>query len=233
MLKDKLHTIVLCLRSGGDFNHRDVEVLSRNIWKHWQGANLRIICLNDQISQPFLLNNYMLYPTPQKQWEGWWTKMNLFSPEMEQFRPFLYIDLDTAIVNDVSIMFPTEENENKFIALGNFKIDKLTTELQSGLMWIPAKSITVTKIWDAWNSDSTRHQRVYKRGGDQLFLKNTIKAPEAYWQNSTNAITSFKINGSGGWLKEIPNHISIVCFHGFPRIWEASASIQWLKNYIK
>ena len=35
MLKDKLHTVVLTLRSGGDFGYMDVDVLARNIRKQW------------------------------------------------------------------------------------------------------------------------------------------------------------------------------------------------------
>ena len=234
MLNKEIHTVVLTLRTGGDFSYRDIDVLARNIRKQWtKEYTLRIICLHDKVTSPYVLNNCIMYPTPYKEWKGWWTKMNLFAPEMEQFRPFLFMDLDTAIVNDISGVFPSSENEGKFIALGNFKTNMLTTELQSGLMWIPAKSTTVTKIWDTWISNTSRHIKTFHKAGDQGFLRETVKAPEAYWQNLTNRITSFKINHTGGWLKEIPNNISIVCFHGFPRIWEASKSINWIKEYTK
>src|SRR5512138_2980603 len=91
-------TIVLVLRSGKDFGFRDVELIARHINGKWQSpVRPRIVCLWDKATTHYNLGN-IEYP-------GTWSRMQLYSPEMEQYRPFLYVDLDTAVINSLENIF--------------------------------------------------------------------------------------------------------------------------------
>ena len=113
-MNNQIQTVVLCWRSGGDFTFKDVELLSYHLHKNHSGK-LRILCLTDRVDSPTPLSMCTLLPAGNKKWPGWWTKMNMFSPDMEKYRPFLYLDLDTAVVDNLSGILPPTGNEDKFI----------------------------------------------------------------------------------------------------------------------
>ena len=226
MLSDFSYTIMLVLRSGGDFTFQDVELISYHIKTHYRGMyGLKVFCLFDKIDQTFELKNCILLPTPYKEWKGWWSKMNLFSPEMEQYRPFLYLDLDTAVVGDVSELLNRECID--FIGLEDF-YEK--GKLASGMMWMPMENEEIQVIWNEWIKSPEQHTKKFR--GDQNFLRNFIFS-NRYWQDVTNKICSFKVrNKDRSWLQEIPEEVSTVCFHGHPRIKDA-VSVPWVREYVQ
>jgi hypothetical protein len=129
---DNKRTIVLVLRSGGDFAFRDVELIARHINGKWQSQiRPRIICLYDKITNPVDLGNFELLPLANNL-PGTWSRMILYSPEMEQYRPFLYIDLDTAIIQSLENIFELVENPSMFIPLEDFY---QKGQLATGLAW--------------------------------------------------------------------------------------------------
>jgi hypothetical protein len=60
-MQSKQDTVVLCLRSGGDFSFVDVELLSHHLQRQHTG-DLRILCLYDKVDQVFQLKNVTLAP---------------------------------------------------------------------------------------------------------------------------------------------------------------------------
>lgn len=235
VMNNQIQTVVLVLKSGGDFSFKDVELLSFHLHKQWHEENeLRVLCLWDKIDQPFELINVTLLPTTNKEWPGWWTKMNLFAPDMEQYRPFLYMDLDTAVVNDLAGILPPTGHEKEFICLGGFFRPDTTHGLQSGLMWFPAKNDMISKVWYQWVQNPMGYAKSFQnRGGDQGFLRSILGSGNIFWQKITNKICSFKIGVEGKrLLTEILNHTSIVCFHGKPRIFEAAKTFDWVAKYV-
>lgn len=246
-MSDQIHNIVLVLRSGGDFSFRDVELLSFHLHKHWHGeGKLQVICLYDKIDHPYDLVNVKLIPTPNKQWPKWWTKMNLFAPDMEQYRPFLFMDLDTAVVGDLKGIIPPIGHENKFITLGGFNdnTNQINMYLLSGMMWFPVKNDKVLKVWNAWIQNSNEFMLKHHRGGDQEFIKSVITDPDVRWQNIIpNKVANFKpLNGrqvkdkEAGWsqrvLDKLPEQAVVVCFHGRPRVHEAARQVNWVRDYV-
>jgi hypothetical protein len=234
-MTDQITTVVLCLRSGGDFSFSDVELLASHLHKQWHGVGgLRVLCMFDQIEEPVELINVKLIPAFNKQWPGWWTKMNLFDPRMEQYRPFLYLDLDTAVVHDLEGVLPPTGWEDKFITLGGFFRPDTTNGLQSGLMWFPKNNDKIKKIWEAWiRNPNEVIKGVHNRGGDQGFIRLVLGGNEHYWQKITNKIVSFKISVNGNRiLTEVPDWVSIVCFHGQPRIPKAALQYPWVWEYV-
>lgn len=218
----KVNTVILVLKKGGDYHFPDVEILVHHLRDKYKGdAPLRILCLNDVFASKVNLCDATFIPMEYK-WKGWWSKLNLFSPALAQYRPFLYMDLDTAIVDDFSNLFP--EDEHDLICLRDFyKLDKLA----SGLMWIPRQNVKVDAIWKAWISNPEKHQVNYR--GDQEFMRNIISKSDKYWQDIVGTVVSFK--PKTGHLLELPKGVSVVCFHGQPRPRVAAGTVKWVKDY--
>lgn len=218
----KYRTIVLVLRSGGDFSFADVELISRHINIKWQSDNkFRIICLWDKATQHYKLGNLELLPL-DAEFKGTWARMQLYSPEMEKYRPFLYIDLDTAIINSIENIFDLVKDESKFIVLEDFW---QKGQLATGLVWFPANSDNVDKVWKARSKAGVGARM-------DNFLRKVL-TPDAFWQDLTDTILDFKPKyPKGKYLMDFPETTNLVCFHGKPRIHDIQ-EIKWVKNYVE
>ena len=227
------NTVVLCWRSGGDFTFRDVKLLANHIHKN-SSTKVNVICLTNTVKLPMYLKFVTLIPAKNTEWPGWWTKMNMFDPDMEQYRPFLYMDLDTAVVNTLDGILPPTKHEDQFICLGGFFKPDTTNGLQSGLMWFPKNSKQITQVWDQWISNPMGFVKTFQnKGGDQAFIRSVVGHSDIFWQTFTDKITSFKISVKGErLLKELTSELSIVCFHGQPRIPKAALTFEWVRDYI-
>ena len=216
--------IVLVLRSGGDFSFRDVELITRHINGKWKSTlRPQIICLWDNASEEYDLGNLKILPL-KNNWPTWWARMVLYSPEMEKYRPFLYVDLDTAVIQSLENIFELVKNPSMFIPLEDFY---QKGQLATGLAWIPANSEKIKGIWKAWQKEGVGPKRM------DYFLRTAVK-PDMFWQQLTNTIYDFKPKPKG-ILPVLPDDANVVCFHGKPRIFqaaEASLSLQWVKNYV-
>ncbi len=223
----EVRTIVLVLRSGGDFSFRDVELIARHINGKWKSeVRPRIICLWDKASEHYELGNIELLPLVND-YQGTWSRMMLYSPEMEQYRPFLYVDLDTIVVQSLENIFDLVRDPSLFIPLEDFWQKR---QLATGLAWIPANSEKISKVWEVWTNEGKG------AAGFRMdyFLRKAIK-PDTFWQQLTTTIYDFKPQ-AGTILKEIPEGANLICFHGKPRIFTAagaSISLGWVRNYVK
>lgn len=213
-------TIVLVLRSGGDFTFRDVLLMVRHINKKWKSEiRPRIVCLWDQATEHYDLGNFEVIPLKTKL-PGTWSRMHLYSPEMELFRPFLYIDLDTAIINSLENIFELIQDPTKLITLEDFW---QKGQLATGLVWVPANSDKVNHIWNSFNGvNGTRMDH---------YIRSIIKQPDLYWQQITSSIHDFKPKRNF-FLQDITPEMNLICFHGKPRIHQA-VSIPWVKEYVE
>ena len=217
-------TIVLVLKNGKGFSFRDVELIARHINGKWKAITRpRIICLWDKVTEPYDLGNIEFIPLTND-WPGTWSRMVLYSPQMEQYKPFLYIDLDTAIIDSLERIFELIPDPTKFITLEDFWQKR---QMATPLVWFPADCEKTKKVWGAWDGDTRGKFRM-----DQFLRKHT--APDYYWQQLTTTIHDFKPK-TGGLLNPIPEGTALVCFHGNPRIFqiaEASMSIPWVQSYV-
>lgn len=213
----------MVLRSGGDFAFRDVELLARHINGKWQSEICpRIICLWDKATEHYDLGNIEILPMWFPGIMGTWSRIQLFSPQMEQYKPFLYIDLDTAVIQSLENIFDIIPDETKFITLEDFwQRDKLAT----GLVWYPKDCEKTQKVWKEWKEPTGKRMDAFLR---------LVCSPDLFWQQLTTTIYDFKPR-SGELLRSIPHNANLVCFHGKPRIFqvaEASISLDWVKNYL-
>jgi len=222
MQTDK-HTVVLILRTGGDFHFSDVSLLASSLQNSWGGSvPLEIVCFTNLVeTEPLSLRGFTAVHLPNN-WPGWWSKMNLFSPALKKYRPFLYMDLDTLLIDGLDGIIP-EKDEKRFITLEDFY---KPGRLASGIMWIPDTE-KVDLIWKKWIRNPSLHMR--KLRGDQDFIGRCTTADQ-FWQKRTSLIGTFKPKGQ--WRITKPNNLSIVCFHGNPRIPKAAKTIPWVREYV-
>jgi hypothetical protein len=225
MQQNRQQNIVLVLKKGGDFHFSDVELLARHIEKYWDvDEQLNIICLTDIIETPCNIAGVQCIPL-EYGWKGWWSKLELFKPAMEQYRPFIYFDLDTAVVGNLSRIMPKVIERDLFIGIEDFY---RPGKYANAMMWIPKNNEKVKRVWNRWISDPVLHMKLHK--GDMQFIGATVSADQ-YWQRFTNCISSFKPKGH--WLSDKPNHLSVVCFHGVPRIPAAALRVEWVRKYME
>lgn len=183
---------ICVLRSGGEYNEWHVR------WLASQVPDLH--CLSDV---PVI----GVKTIPLKyDWPGWWSKMELFRPEITD--DLLYYDLDTVVISPV---IPSGECS---LMLEDFYYPARSG---SGLMYIRNQDKAV--VWNAWMRDPVGNQS-YKptkmHHGDQGFIQDFL--PHRKWQEfHRNDILSYKAHVKKLGIK--PR--GVVCFHGHPRPWQA------------
>lgn len=216
-----MRTIVLVLRSGGDFSFSDVELITKHILGKWKHGKPRILVLYDKASTQYDLGDITIIPLRSKA-PGTWSRIELYTPEMEQYKPFLYIDLDTAVINSIENIFDlVKDYESEFVTLEDFwQPGKLAT----GLVWFPANNKKTKIVWEAFKGLTQFGSRM------DAFLWQHL-TPDVFWQEILNSnIIDFKPK-SRQYLTHVPKNTNLVCFHGKPRIPQASA-INWVADYI-
>jgi hypothetical protein len=223
-------TIFLVFRKGGDYTYKDVALLVHHINKHWVG-DLNIKCLCEGITESVLLTGNLELLPMKTLWPGWWSKMNLFDPELEKYRPFLYMDLDTAIVGSLNKVFPPKDI-TQFVSLENVYFPG---RMGSGIMWFPANNEKISTIWREWLVNPTelmkravdpKTGRVMK--GDQDFIEK-VALPDSWFDEKV--ITSVKPLPKQHVREKISPEFSIVYFHGKPRPRQAQ-HIPWIADYV-
>lgn len=215
-----MKTIVLVLKASKDFTMTDVELICKHINNKWASANKpKIICMFDKAQEALDFGNFELIPLPSN-WPGTWSRIALYSPAMEQYRPFLYVDLDTAIIKSIENIFDLVTDETQYITLEDFY---QKNQLATGLVWFPANS---KKVKDVWNN--REQARIGSRRMD-IFIRQVIGQPDMYWQRMTDSIIDFKPQ-SRKLLEYVPDNANVVCFHGAPRI--RQANINWVRRYV-
>lgn len=228
------NTIILMLQSGGDFSFFDMDLIAFHLKKQY-GSDLRIVGFSNKATEEYILPHLELNPMPYKDWKGWWCKMNLFSPQLEQYRPFLFMDLDTAIVGDFSSLFPPKDKEDNIIMLEDLYCPG---RVSGGLIYIPKKNKHIDTIWKEWIDNPKRVMSAY-RGEQEFIRKLKFIAPiNSYFQEYTDIISSFKplsrVIGKPptfSQLTTLPENKSVICFHGKPRIPKAGY-VDWVAKYL-
>lgn len=174
------------LRSGGEYKPEHVQWLARQV--------PGLVCLTDM-----RVAGVDTLPL-QHGWKGWWSKLELFRPNI--VGDLLYLDLDTVVRGDLSAF-----ERGKTTVLRDFYHP---TRMGSGLMYIAQAD--KQRVWDAFTADPDRHMAecvTRHRWGDQGFLQDYIGHCDKWQDVLPGAVCSFKVNYSDA--------ATVVCFHGKPR----------------
>jgi len=191
--------VAFVLRSGGEYTADHVLRLRDQVRAHLDAP---IICLSDVAVEG-------VETIPLKyNWPGWWSKMELFRPDLDG--DLLFFDLDTSIVGDLA----------DIAAINRLAIMRDVYRphgLQSSIMYVPDDRDRET-IWSAWMVHPARRMREHRRGGDQEFLERFWLPQACRWQDALpGQVVSYKADVLG---KGVPENARVVVFHGKPRPWQ-------------
>lgn len=193
--------VLSVLKSGGDFTPADVALLREGV--HGQLPQVTFECLTD-----------MSVPSPsielQYGWPGWWSKMELFRPDIHG--DLLFFDLDSVITGPLDDIIAVDQ----LTLLSDFYHP---AHLASGVMFLPEASRQT--IWDAWIADPEGNMATYEDWsdgihGDGRFLDELLGETAARWQDLLpGQIVSYKMHVRPA--AEVDPNARVICFHGRPR----------------
>lgn len=191
-------TRVCVLQSGKEYRPEHVQWLARQV--------PGLVCITrDEVPG---------VPTvrPRHDWPGWWSKLNLFDPELIP-GDLLYLDLDTVVPGDLAPLEQVGRFADRSIMLSDFYRPAYPA---SGLMYI--KQADKPHVWAQWLQDPAGHMRrcvTTQHWGDQGFLR-TVLSPLRWQTLLPGAVLSYKAHLRN---QALPKTARVVCFHGQPRPW--------------
>lgn len=129
--------------------------------------------------------------------KGWWAKMELFSPELKPYRPFMYLDLDSLIIEPFIVEAP-----KRFTICQEWNSPG-TDRVQSSLMLLPKDT---DHIWYNFLESNINFD---DPEGDQGFLRQFEH--DLVQDLYPGLISSYKAHSKQGPTSKI------VTFHGEPK----------------
>lgn len=196
---------VVCVRRGDKYGPEYVTAL-RKMVERWV-LDAEFYCLSDSPNDAPTIPLEDEYP-------GWWSKLEMFGPNVRELAPFLFVDLDTLILGNIDDIFSNCGED--FWMLRDFN---RPDGGQSAQIWVTAD--VADEIWDKWSSHRPEYWMSQYRG-DQDFLE-TFNFKR--FQDSFSGMMSYKVDK----LEDGPGDARIVHFHGKPKPMSASiwASEMW------
>ena len=192
--------MLILVRQGNKYSNEYVEVLRKQAK---ETSGLDTIVLGDQSDADIKLKHNL---------PGWWSKLELFRPDIP--RPFIFVDLDSFILGDISPM------------LGETMVCREWSPHVQGRRNVQSSVISIgeqrDEIWDAFISNPLHWMQA---AGDQDFLE---KFEWDFIQDKyPNMVGSYKFHDT-----EEPKH-NIVTFHGKPKMADAEGWPRDLWNSLK
>lgn len=204
--------IITVFKSGGDYSREYVINLRRGVAQHLTLEH-RFICLTDTVKEAVFDEDTQIQWEPLRHdWPGWWSKVEMFRPDLERYGRFLYLDLSCVVVGELD-------------DIASYDGPACTTSdwyyggpSPSILSFAPKE---MRAVWDLFNSGPEHWMKqgdkhIAPDFGDQI-LVNKVYGKDGLkrWQNELpGQIVSFKVHCKVG----IPNGARLVKFHGQPRI---------------
>ncbi len=212
-----LQTVVLVLRTGGEFLPEHVRTLVAGIEHWWRPKDEvpRIAVLTNAPEDQYGLLGHMgvkLIPLAYG-YPGWWSKMELFCPANNNLGDILYFDLDTVVVGDLEDI----ASVRTLTLLQDFY---RPTQLQSALMYLPLEDRPA--VWESWKRGPKIWMRKFR--GDQDFLEPGWGDRAERWQALLpGQVVSYKVHVKK--KGKVPEDARVVCFHGRPRPWHLEGGL--------
>ena len=199
-----------------NYNESYVNKLASAIRRHTT-VDYEFVCLTD--GDPKLIDTSLVHRVIPLEFglDGWWSKFELFRPDLFNDSQVLYFDLDTLITDDIDDF---AGYGGDFLALRDLNT---LTALSSGILgWNPNLTDHIFyKYMRGIISGTLPHQRF--SGGDQEAIERHIELDVDWVQDLfPNKMCSFKYQCYDGPTRtvSIPDGGSVVCFHGRPKMGE-------------
>ena len=217
--KQAVTTVICVLKSGGDFDVGYVQKL-RNMVERNTTIPYKFLCLTDFDIPAEVCDSVKL----ERNYTGWWSKIELFRKGVIETKRAVYFDLDTVIVGNIDDVLDLKTD---FGALQPWNEKNRSMGMcASGMMsWSCNGSGDFSFIYNEFEIKKSKDFP----SGDQHYINYSLKKHGTQFeplQNLVKGIYSYKRNIRGGRL---PKDAKIICFHGKPRP-NKLMDISWVKN---
>lgn len=215
-------TVVCVLRSGGVYKPQHVRRLRDQVSKHLRQLH-RFVCLADYDYAP--ADDDIECAVLPRDYPGWWSKICLFYPGLFD-GPTLYFDLDTTIIGPIDDL-ADQVHDKRLIMLHGMTNPRFPG---SGVMGWGAQVPNVFADFDRDPGLAMSRCVTSSNWGDQGFIAHHVEAL-SFWQDLLpGQICSFKVHClrivQGPRIGAVPpSGARVVCYHGIPKPWDASAGL--------
>lgn len=210
-------SIACVLKSGGDYGIEHVIKLRNMLIRHC--PKFKFYVLTD-FPDPGELGDCQVISLKDNL-PGWWSKIELFRPNLFETERALYFDLDTVIVGDCLPLFSLDQ---PFYGLRPWNPkNRASGVMASGMMGWETK-----KFHFIYNDFKSIIMGKYP--GDQNYITEALRCANIFWtpfQTILSGIHSFKRECRAG----LPTDSRIICFHGLPRPTEVKAA--WVLEHYR
>ena len=220
----------VCVLWGNKYSHEYVQKLYNMVQRNTT-LHHRFICFTDHVKLPKLVEGDIeVRPLPFHDYQTWWNKLQLFSPEANLVGQTLYMDLDVVILENIDDMF-THGEPDTFSIINNFNLS--TKIFNSSIMKFNNKTAT-NIIWNPWLQNRKELQRM---PGDQDVISKLASNNPKFrifpdeWTFSTKWFSRQKPRfHKTEWTFERGTG-KVAVFHGKPDPHECDQ--EWVKNHWK
>ena len=160
--------------------------------------------------------------------QGWWNKMQLFSPDSELYGTTLYTDLDVVITGNID-RFVEYKPDADFVGMNDF--NPQSGQYNSSVMRFDSFKVC-EKLWIPFMQDRPKYLKMH---GDQVAISDMIKKydttetfPDAWTQSYKWYDRSGTRYHKSNWTFEHNGESLITVFHGAPNPHESDQ--EWVKN---
>jgi hypothetical protein len=202
--------IACVMKSGGEFSLKHVGLLEAQVKKHLTIPH-KFICLTDV---PAFFNEPPIwYIRLLHNWPGWFSKIELFRPNMFD-GPILFLDLDTLIIGNIDEIV----SDHRLTVLRNFwNVRRIGSAVMG---W----SADLSEVYGKFLDNAGRYMQEYQypdKWGDQAFLKDHTPVEPEFWQDKfPGRVVSYRrhcLLGTGE--VKVPDGASVICYGGKFRPW--------------
>jgi len=211
-------SVACVLKSGGDYNQSHVQILY-NMVDRRSTIPVKFFCLTDQ---QFSIPNVNTIPLKDAL-PGWWSKIELFRPDLFSTERVVYFDLDTVLVNNIDPLLALKESSFYALLPWNPK-NRANGYLASGVMsWRNGFFPFIYKDFTINIIDNFPGDQHYI---SEALMENGVSCSPL--QSCFPGIYSYKRQ----CRNRLPWDVRVVCFHGSPRPFEVVRNIPWVgENY--
>lgn len=189
-----------------------------------KNPDISLYCLHSQDVNPIDGVKMISF---KNSWDHWWSKMELFRPDLDDLRPFLYSDLDNVFLNSCDSLFEIL-NDSTFSILHGF-IKNKRRKFNSSIMGLNKDesghfSLLYSKFKDLPKKDPMFNQDNIKYGfnryTDQEYIYDNLGLKATYFQDflPENSITRYKSFRKLPIKIELDN-MMVVCCTGRRKPW--------------
>ena len=197
---DQIPTIVVCLRSGGDYRPQHVIALAKQIEKNCS-IPYRFVCYTDVTESGSVIPLEKNYP-------GWWSCVELWRHQ----GPTIAMGLDTMVLKNIDQLLNAclQVKEDEFYLLDSpFHAGEWINGIQ---MW--------NGDW-SWLYEGFDYERISKtHRGEENYQIETLIETESKIKSIQSVFPSI-CNYKLGYKRRIGMKSAIIYFHGRPRPWQS------------